>query len=103
VPDLHSDRHSRGVSANHGDELVSHPVDTRANAFARLSTPCLEFAKLIGRERARVGFRMMVTAQGDHPCRIVVLPFIPRRIEVVPREVRTGASFDWADVADLLA
>jgi len=45
----------------------------------------------------------MVTAQGDHPFRIMVVAFMPRRIEVVPCEVRARASLDGADIADLLA
>jgi hypothetical protein len=44
----------------------------------------------------------MLTAKGNHPCHVVVLPLVPRRIEVMPREVWASTPFDRATKADFL-
>src|SRR5271168_672514 len=88
------------IATNHDQQLAAHPLESTSRL-----TRCtaLESAQLFGCISTYISLGMMLGAQGDHAVRIVVLPLRPRRIEVVPIQVRITAPVHGTTETDLSA
>lgn len=55
------------AAANHGEEVLPHPVEPTCKRLTPVAALCFEVAELVLREGAAIRLRMMITTQRDHP------------------------------------
>jgi hypothetical protein len=94
---LAAERHHDGrfeveIAANDGEYVTAHPIKSSLHLLSSIPAILLEPPQLLQRVGARICLGMMLTAECDHPRRVMMLPLVPRRIEVMPVQIGTPAA-----------